>query len=192
MSSLPRSARSLGCLAIAAVLLPGGLAGCSQTLAAGDSASVELRAASGSEMLTVPETRDYEVTGFAVANPEALRGGAGSSARGEGYLVLSDRVITEAQLTARFTNGETISFTLSEPLVLRREPGSNDAVTAVGTLAVPGAEWHGTRARVSPHFTEGGSATLDVEIAVPDSLLAQGTGGDGAGTVTATITLDER
>src|SRR5699024_9545655 len=112
-----------------------------------------------------------------------------------GSLHLSDGVITEAELTV--TSGaahQSVSFTLTEPLVLRRDESMGEPLDGTGLLEVGSVQYHNTHITMIPHFAEDGEATLDVEFDVPGGVFTPGDGEELAlpgvsDTLVATMTL---
>lgn len=141
-----------------------GLVACSAP--AHELSSTELRAASGSDMVESPSQQVYGVDDVDVVSPglDAAAEERMEEVDYDGSLTLSDGVITDAEFSVTLEQHPTVSFTLTEPLVLRREGGDGVPMNAVGTLTVGTYERHGTSVTLTPTFADADRAEVDVEI----------------------------
>lgn len=172
-----RSARTIGFVATVSAALPLCLVGCSAAPSASVQAA-ELRAAVDSDLLEVPATRVYEISGTRllapVGNPvlDSLLEERVASA---GYLVLNDGVITEARYEVSAEGLPRAEFVLTEPTALRRANSEVGTVTVTGTLSVNGSVRNGTSVRLTPTALNEDAAEFDVTLSVPDNpLIASG------------------
>ncbi|WP_449277857.1 hypothetical protein [Leucobacter sp. GX24907] len=180
------------CAAITAVAAVVAFAACTGDRTVDAPGSIgELRAATDDDVFAEPAEQHYRIVSVDVASPDLGVLGASGAIRPEGSLTLSDGEITEADMTiASGLHGKSVSFSLTEPLVLRRDNESAEPVDAVGTLRIGGIEHHRTTVEVIPSFEGDGTATLDLEIPVPASLSAAPLFSDGAiDSVRATVRL---
>ncbi|QIM18986.1 hypothetical protein G7066_11075 [Leucobacter coleopterorum] len=175
---------------IAIVTLPLCLVSCASTQGLGVPAA-ELRAATGSNLLTVPSEHVYEVTDIELLGPAAtseLGKSVQDKVEPSGFMVMHDGVITQAELSVSVAGLHEASFVLTEPTVLRREGRDDSVVYATGTLSVEGIEQHSTQLKLTPSEISDKSAEFDVSFAVPATLLIAG-GATGFGDVSAHISL---
>lgn len=167
------SNRRTGALSIAVALPLGctlGLTACSG--GTDDISGTELRAASGSDMVELPAEQVYGVQDVEVSAP-GIDAESEEQLQDVGYdgsLTLSDGVITDAVFSVELADHPTVTFTLTEPLVLRREGGDGVPVNAVGTLTVGSYERHGTSVSLTPTFSDPDRAEVDVEIGSLDTV----------------------
>lgn len=164
---LPRTSRRNAVIGAAVIFPLGctlGLTACSSP--SQDITGTELRAASGSDMVEMPAQQVYGVEDVDVSAPglDAAAEEQLEEVDYDGAMTLSDGVITDAQFSVTLEDHPTVTFTLTEPLVLRREGGDGVPVNAVGTLTVGTYERHGTSVTLTPSFAEADRAELDVEI----------------------------
>ncbi|QIK62649.1 hypothetical protein G7068_05065 [Leucobacter viscericola] len=182
------SRSSLGVIAI--VTLPLCLVSCASTQGVGAPAA-ELRAATGSNLLTVPAEHVYEVTDVKLLAPAATSA-LGKSVQDHvdpsGFMVMHDGVITQAELSVSLAGLHEASFVLTEPTVLRREGRDDSVVYATGTLSVEGIEQRSTQLKLTPSQISDKAAEFDVSFALPKALLIAG-GAAGVGEVSAHISL---
>lgn len=182
---------AVGC-GLLAVTLPLSLSACAASEGSATEQQVSrLQAASGMADLVEPAAREYTVTDVVVEAPELL-GEPSANAVG-GSLTLTDRVITEATFNAEYEAGKSLTFNLTEPVMLRRDDDAASPVTAVGTLSLPGTEWYSARARVQADFSDPHQAFLTIEIEVPAGLLERVSHpnfADTVDTITAEVTLE--
>lgn len=175
---------------ITVVTLPLCLVSCTGTQVA-KAPSAELRAATGSDLLTVPPEELYEVTDvqiLAPADTTPLGKTIENQAEPEGYMVMQDGVITQAELSVSVTGLPTASFVLTEPTVLYREGHEMSVVYATGTLAIEGIEQRSTQLKLTPGKISEKTAEFDVSFAAPSALLIAG-GAAALGEVSAHISL---
>lgn len=218
------SARRIGIISATVTLpltLPFVLTACSSA-SAGSVHGAELRAATDSDMLDVPSERVYEVDDISItvttteaveqpddaggydafsAQPETAEEAAEATAEQridgldyDGEVALSDGVITEARLSVTLEEQLPVTFTLTEPIVLRREGGTGVTVNAIGTLTVGAFERHGTAVSLTPVFENPDRAEMDFEIGSLDTMFLPATGHLGAvaenlDSITARVTL---
>lgn len=175
---------------IAVVTLPLCLVSCSGAQHLGVPAA-ELRAATGSNLLTIPAEQFYEVTDVQLLAPidtTALGKSVQDRATPEGFMVVQDGVITQAELSVSVAGLSEASFVLTEPTVLYREGREDSVVYATGTLAVEGIEQHSTQLKLTPGTISEKAAEFDVSFAVPSTLLIAGSS-TGMGEISAHISL---
>ena len=191
------SIRTLGAAALL-IAIPLPLAACAQTEATGSVLGAELRAATGADVFSEPSVQQYTVESITLTepNPNSLSALGLPPAKSSGSLQLSDGVITEAEFTVSMgAANQSVSFTLSEPLVLRRDDSAGEPVDATGVLRVGGVHHHNAQLTLIPYFSEDGDATLDVEFDVPDDVLSSNHRDalplpGMSDTIAATVTLD--
>ena len=196
VTRVTHSMRTLGVAALV-VTVPLPLAACAQSEATESVLATELRAATGADVFSEPSVQTYSVDDISLSKPgpEVLRSLGLPPVTSSGSLELSDGVITEAELTV--TTGvahQSISFELSEPLVLRRDDHSAEPVDATGVLEIGGVQHHNAQLTLTPEFANDGTATLDIEFDVPEGVLSplqhSGVPLPGLGdTIAATVSL---
>ncbi|MBK0419683.1 hypothetical protein JD276_11625 [Leucobacter sp. CSA1] len=172
-----RVRRSMRAIAIGVTVAtaPLCIVSCASASTEGEAQGAELRAAAGSDVLAMPAETVYEVTSVTLTDPTAAQLGDVdlSQLQSDGSLVLNDGIITEASLSFTLANSPAVSFVLTEPLVLRKNEGFDQAINATGTLVVDGVERPGTPVELVPRFEDDGRAEFDVEFDLPESVLPQ-------------------
>lgn len=173
---IKHSVRTLGVAALVlGVPLP--LIACAQSEATGSVLGSELRAATGSDVFSEPAVQEYTVDSITLTRPDpaSLTALGMANVDSTGSLQVSDGVITDAHLTVSTgIADQAVSFTLTEPLVLRREDNTGEPVDATGVLDVGSVQHHNAHVTMTPFFSEEGTATLEIEFDVPDDMFSPG------------------
>lgn len=153
--------------------------------------AAELRAATDSDLLNAPAELVYKVTDVDLVAPEsisALGKSLEAQAVSEGYMVMQDGVITEAEFSMSVAGISEASFVLTEPTVLPREGREDPVVYASGTLAVDGIEQRSAQLKLTPGIIDDTTAEFDISFPASSALLAAG-GATGLSEMSAHISL---
>ena len=166
-----RSLRTLGFAAAVTASIPLCLTGCAAAPEESTPLAAELRASADSDFLALPAEREYEVAETTLTEPIALPFGGtiDGALDSNGFLVLTDGVITKARIGLSLANLPEAVFVLTEPAVLRPEETPYGTVTAVGTLSVNGAERPGIRLALTPTQLGADSVEFDLALSIPDN-----------------------
>ena len=172
VNRVTRAPRAFTAAAVVTVALPLCLTACATAEDLGNRAA-ELRAANDSDLLAVPVERVYEVSSFELTEPQALSSlgeVAGSQLRHSGYVVLSDDVITEAELSFELVGVQSASFTLTEPTVIRRAEGETDPVYVSGDLTVGDREPYPATVKLTPTVIDEDALEFSLDFELPADL----------------------
>lgn len=177
VTHVSKSVRVVGIVAA----LPLALGGCAPA-ADLTSHAAELRASAGSDVLEVPTVIEYRVTEARLASQagndvdaESATEAVASRLEPNGFIVINDNVITEAELGVRFASFPSAEFTQTSPTVLRRPGGEDLTVTAVGTLSFDDVVHHDVQLRLTPTVLDDEVAEFDVSVDIPSTpLIADG------------------
>lgn len=171
VAGLPVSRGTAAAVTALFIAAPLCLSACSSAPVLGE-VHASLRTAAGSDVLAPPIPERYIADTTAIGS---LRGETGevlgsSELHTSGELTLTDGVITAADFAASAEGLPELSFTLTQPIMLRRDGQSGETVDAVGTLVVGQMERRDTTIRITPDFS-GDSALVNATITLPDSLM---------------------
>ena len=171
VSTVTRSVRTLGFAAAVTASIPLCLTGCAPAPKSVPAPATEHRASSDSDFLSRPAEREYEIAETTLTEPITLPLGGivDGDLESHGSLVLTYGVITEARFGLALSGLPEATFVLTEPAVLRPEDSPDGTITAVGTLAVGGAERPGIRLKLTPTLLGAESVEFDLSLAVPDN-----------------------
>lgn len=168
-----RASRTVTAAAIATVLLPLALSGCSAAAAAPSEHLAELRAARDSNLLALPTEQVYELSEFTITAPSALASlsdAAQSGFRYSGAIVLSDDIITDAEFDFGVTGLQSASFVLTEPTTLRRAENETGPAYAVGELTIGDHLPIPTMVKFTPTTLEVDELVFDIDFDLPSEL----------------------
>lgn len=139
--------------------------------------AAELRAATGSNLFAVSPEQLYEVTDLQILAPTdaaSLGNTLKDQVAPEGYMMIEDGVITQAELSVNITGLPEALFVLTEPTVLYREGHKLPVVHATGTLIVAGIKQRSTQLVLTPGIINKKLADFDVSFAVPHAAFITG------------------
>lgn len=126
------------------------------------------------------------VTGNVAQNNRPMTAALETTA--EGHIVVSDGMLSNAEISAMVDDLNDFTFELTEPVLFERQGKMSELVAGVGTLTTDTAVYPEVRAVFTPNFVNG-VATVNVKIDVPDSAIAQV--GTETGTLELALTLDQ-
>lgn len=171
VTGLPVSRGTAAAVTALLVAAPLCLSACSAAPVLGD-VHASLRTAAGSNVMEPPIAERYIADTTATGSVQAESGEVleSSELQTTGELTLVDGVITSADFAATADGLPALSFSLTQPIVLRRDGQSGESIDAVGTLVVGPLERRDTTIRISPDFS-GDTAYVDAQITLPESLM---------------------
>ena len=164
-----RFARTSRAKVAATLAVPLCLVGCAAAQPSSHSVSPPLRAENGSGIFDEQAASEHRVTGLTITKPESLKLLSEHGIAVSGSISVSASEITAATVDARLSDGPSLSFSLTEPVVLRRA-GDDDPVTVSGMLTISGQAPVDTSAAITPHLAGQGHDRLELSIALPDGL----------------------
>ncbi|MFA5607421.1 MAG: hypothetical protein WDA07_09560 [Leucobacter sp.] len=171
-----RVRRVISAAALVTIAVPLCTTGCGSVAELGTRAA-ELRAANDSDLLEMPTERLYQLATFEITAPEEL-GSIGrvaeSQLRFDGFILITDDLITAAEFEFGLVDWQQVRFTLTEPAVLRRAEGEvmlGNPLHAVGRLTVgEGAPQH-TTVTIAPVIVDDEHVELEAAFSLPTGLI---------------------